>query len=297
MAYNSHALPLTRTLRKQCLSAHDFQAFRQYLYGQCGIDLKENKIHMVQSRLMAILPETGVADLGELVQKLINHSLPDKTKTRIVDALTTNETYWFRDPRQFEVLDQVILPEFNRNRFAPRKVWSAACSSGQEPFSISIAVEEFARSQGMAKPNLQIVGTDLSSSILEKAKSAVFSDLSLSRGLPESLKQRYFYPYHGHWQLHSDIVKRVSFRQLNLLKSFTSLGKFDLIFCRNVLIYFSSEVKRDILQRLVESLKPGGYLFLSSTERLPEPIESLQTLRSCGVNYYRRSTSSSISKR
>ncbi len=280
-------LSIPSSFSRNMLSDQAFEAFQQYMHDQCGIMIGQGKRYMVQSRLGAILQETKTASIDELIHGLITNTLPVKTKTRIIDAITTNETYWFRDGRQFDLLSKVILPELATHPFNAIRIWSAGCSHGQEPYSISMAAQEFARTQGVRCPNMQIIGTDLSHQVLENARRAIYSEFSLSRGLPNHLRHRYFIPWQEQWKLKSEITSKVSFRPLNLLSSFSLLGKFDVIFCRNVLIYFSSEVKLHILNRMIASLKPEGYLFLSSTESLPPGLTGLETLQAHGTRYYR----------
>lgn len=185
--------------------------------------------------------------------------------------MTTNETLWFRDTYPFEVLKNKVIPEFIRNNPGQRlRMWSAACSSGQEPYSISMAIDEFERSNlGQLKMGAQIVATDLSGTMLTNCKTGEYDSLAIARGLSQERLQRYFDPKGaGRWAVKPAIRSRVEFRSFNLLDSYASLGKFDIVFCRNVLIYFSAQVKRDILLRIHSTLKPGGYLFLGASEAL-----------------------------
>ncbi len=270
------------------ISDQAFNAFQQYMRDKCGIAIGHSKRYMVQSRLDNILRETAISNVNDLIEALIKNTLPQKTKTRIIDAITTNETYWFRDGRQFDVLTKEILPELAKHPFNSLRIWSAGCSYGQEPYSICIAMQEFARLHMIKLPKLQIIGTDLSHKVLDIARQAVYSEYALSRGLPTPLKQRYFVSSEQGWKLKPEITSKVSFRPFNLLNSFSLMGKFDVIFCRNVLIYFSSEVKLHILNRMIASLKPKGSLFLSSTESLPPGLSGLKTLQGHGTRYYRR---------
>jgi len=190
---------------------------------------------------------------------------------QVVDAMTTNETLWFRDTYPFEVLKNKVIPEFIHNNPGQRlRMWSAACSSGQEPYSISMAIDEFERSNlGQLKMGAQIVATDLSGTMLNNCKTGEYDSLAIARGLSAERLQRYFDPKGpGRWAIKPAIRNRVEFRSFNLLDSYASLGKFDIVFCRNVLIYFSAQVKKDILLRIHSTLKPGGYLFLGASEAL-----------------------------
>ena len=248
----------------------DFEQFRVFLEKACGILLGENKQYLVSSRLNKLMEQQGIKSLGELVQR-IQAQPRGGLREQVVDAMTTNETLWFRDTYPFEVLKNKVIPEFIRNNPCQRlRMWSAACSSGQEPYSISMAIDEFERSNlGQLKMGAQIVATDLSGTMLTNCKTGEYDSLAIARGLSQERLQRYFDTKGpGRWAVKPAIRSRVEFRSFNLLDSYASLGKFDVVFCRNVLIYFSAQVKKDILLRIHSTLKPGGYLFLGASEAL-----------------------------
>ncbi|WP_238066718.1 protein-glutamate O-methyltransferase CheR [Pseudomonas shirazica] len=248
----------------------DFEQFRVFLEKACGILLGENKQYLVSSRLNKLMEQQGIKSLGELVQR-IQAQPRGGLREQVVDAMTTNETLWFRDTYPFEVLKNKVIPEFIRNNPGQRlRMWSAACSSGQEPYSISMAIDEFERSNlGQLKMGAQIVATDLSGTMLTNCKIGEYDSLAIARGLSQERLQRYFDTKgSGRWAVKPAIRSRVEFRSFNLLDSYASLGKFDVVFCRNVLIYFSAQVKKDILLRIHSTLKPGGYLFLGASEAL-----------------------------
>ena len=248
----------------------DFEQFRVFLEKACGILLGENKQYLVSSRLNKLMEQQGIKSLGELVQR-IQAQPRGGLREQVVDAMTTNETLWFRDTYPFEVLKNKVIPEFIRNNPGQRlRMWSAACSSGQEPYSISMAIDEFERSNlGQLKMGAQIVATDLSGTMLTNCKNGEYDSLAIARGLSQERLQRYFDTKGpGRWAVKPAIRSRVEFRSFNLLDSYASLGKFDVVFCRNVLIYFSAQVKKDILLRIHSTLKPGGYLFLGASEAL-----------------------------
>lgn len=248
----------------------DFEQFRIFLEKACGIVLGANKQYLVSSRLNKLMEQNSIKTLGELVQRM--QSMPrGGLREQVVDAMTTNETLWFRDTYPFEVLKSRVYPELLKANPAGRlRIWSAASSSGQEPYSLSMATDEFERSNlGQLKGGVQIVATDLSSAMLQACKSGEYDSLAIGRGLSQERLQRYFDPKGaGRFAVKPAIRTRVEFRPLNLLDSYASLGKFDIVFCRNVLIYFSAEVKKDILLRIHATLKPGGYLFLGASEAL-----------------------------
>lgn len=248
----------------------DFEQFRSFLEKACGILLGTNKQYLVSSRLNKLMEQNSIKSLGELVQRM--QAMPRSgLREQVVDAMTTNETLWFRDTYPFEVMKKRVLPELLKANAGQRlRIWSAACSSGQEPYSLSMTIDEFEKSNlGQLRGGVQIVATDLSPTMLANCKSGEYDSLAIGRGLSQERLQRYFEPKApGRWVVKMPIKSRVEFRPLNLLESYASLGKFDVVFCRNVLIYFSAEVKKDILTRIHATLKPGGYLFLGASEAL-----------------------------
>jgi chemotaxis protein methyltransferase CheR len=267
------------------LTQEEFQAIKEFLSQHTGIALADNKHYLVQSRLGRLLPEMEMSSFGELALSLSRGTLPAKFRIRLIEALTTHETCWFRDSAQFELLQNVLLPKLSR--LGAIRIWSAACSTGQEPYSIGICLCEAKRLQAL-KLKAQILATDLARSALDLARQAVYSDLAVARGLSRELRERYFQRRSDGWQLNAEVTRLVSFQLLNLLHPFAALGKFDLIFCRNVLIYFAPEDRCQILKRMAEALTPDGYLFLSSTESLPSGLDCLTPVLTLGVRYYTR---------
>jgi chemotaxis protein methyltransferase CheR len=259
------------------LTPDEYQAFRAFLEDACGIVLGDNKHYLVVSRLNRLLGEEGIETLGELVQRL-KGTRRDGLRERIIEAMTTNETYWFRDGYPFEVLKSRILSELAETR-VPVRIWSAACSSGQEPYSISIAVQEFLGARPGALGAVEVVATDISPGILKTARDARYDAMAVGRGLSEERKRRFFIDRGEQWEVRPEIRGRVRFTTANLLQSYSLLGRFDVIFCRNVLIYFSSESKRDIIGRMARSLNPGGYLFLGSSESITQYSDQFELVR------------------
>ncbi|MFL9814881.1 protein-glutamate O-methyltransferase CheR [Stutzerimonas sp. VN223-3] len=259
----------------------DFDQFRIFLEKTCGILLGGNKQYLVASRLNKLMEQQGLKSLGDLVRK-IQAQPRSGLREQVVDAMTTNETLWFRDSYPFEVLKSRVLPELLRSAAGQRlRIWSAACSSGQEPYSLSMTIDEYERSNSnQPKPAVQIVATELSGAMLAASKAAEYDSLAIARGLSSERLQRYFdVKTPGRWAVKPPIRSRVEFRVQNLLDSYAVLGKFDVVFCRNVLIYFSADVKKDILKRIHATLKPGGYLFLGASEALnglPELYQMVQ---------------------
>ncbi len=273
------------------IDAAGFQSFRDFLEKSCGILLADNKEYLVSSRLSPIMAEHQYSTLAELLRRL---QRPDsaRLKASVVEAMTTNETLWFRDSHPYQILESRLLPELAaRLDGQPLRIWSAACSSGQEPYSISMSIDAFKRARpGLLRSGERVVATDISVAMLDHARRGVYNTLALERGLSKERLQRYFSPQsEGGWKINSDIQARVEFRTLNLLGSFGLIGKVDVVFCRNVLIYFSAARKQQILRRIHASLKPGGYLLLGASESLGQLTDLYEMVHcSPGIIYRAR---------
>ncbi|KEA64332.1 Chemotaxis protein methyltransferase CheR [Marinobacterium lacunae] len=252
------------------ITAEDFRQFSVFLEQSCGILLAEHKQYLVQSRLGKIMKEQSCDSLSDLVDRLKRPG-GNALKDAVIDAMTTNETLWFRDIHPYEILAKRLLPEYASERRGQKlRIWSSACSSGQEPYSISMVIDEFKRTTpGALSAGEEILATDISTTILQQAQKGEYEMLALGRGLSQDRLKKYFVASgDGSWQIRPEIKARVRFQNLNLLGQYASLGQFDIIFCRNVLIYFSSDVKIEILRKMRRQLKPGGYLLLGASESL-----------------------------
>jgi chemotaxis protein methyltransferase CheR len=271
---------------KRSLSPGDYQAFQNFLQEACGIVLGAGKEYLVSSRLGGLMRHYDIATVGDLLNQL-QHGRNPSLKTGIIDAMTTNETFWFRDMAHFNLLQNRILPELARSSQRIR-IWSAACSSGQEPYNISMVVEDYlARNPGQLKGAVEVVATDISNRMLTEAKRGVYCGISASRGMAEEQRRRYFNLKGDCLEVRPEIKRRVSFRSANLTKGYELLGRFDVIFCRNVLIYFSRAQKQDILNRMARILNPGGYLLLGSTESLSAHTDQFEMISEGGGIIYR----------
>lgn len=247
-----------------------FDEFRDFLKKSCGIVLADSKQYLVTSRISRIMRDNGIDDLQQLVRTIGNNPRCG-LREQIIDAMTTNETSWMRDIHPYDIMRKKVLPELMTSGFGQARIWCAACSSGQEPYSLSMVIEEFKQANmGTLKRPIEILGTDLSKTVLAQCEKAEYDSLAIVRGLSEDRKRRFFTPINAGttWKVKDEVKSRVKFKHFNLLDNFGLLGKFDIVFCRNVLIYFSSEQKSDILRRIHASLKPGGYLFLGASESL-----------------------------
>ncbi|MEH6825198.1 MAG: protein-glutamate O-methyltransferase CheR [Motiliproteus sp.] len=268
------------------ITPQGFSLFRDFLQDACGILLGDNKEYLVSSRLNSIMQENGFSGLDALVTQMKRTA---RLKEQVVDAMTTNETLWFRDVHPYAILRDRLLPELAPALGAqPLRIWSAACSSGQEPYSISMVIDELRRLKpGLIRIGEKVVATDISPTMLQHARRGEYDMLAIGRGLQkEQLTRHFARSESGSWQINRDLQARVDFKSLNLLGSYGALGKFDIVFCRNVLIYFSSELKQQILRKIRAQLKPGGYLLLGASESLG-PLNDIFEMVHCspGIIY------------
>lgn len=264
---------------KADITPQEYDAFKSFLQEACGILLGDNKQYLVKSRLRRILDENNLESLGALLERLRRPGRANLRET-VIDAMTTNETLWFRDNHPFRIFQEKLLPEFAERKPAqPLRIWSAACSTGQEPYSVAMVVEEFRRARPGKLRDVKIVATDISRSVLDVARQGEYEMLAIGRGLSPERQRQFFTPSeNGGWKIKPQIRSMVEFKELNLLDRYL-LGKFDIILCRNVLIYFSVDLKKDILTRMHAALNPGGYLILGASESLnglPDLYEMVQ---------------------
>ena len=242
----------------------DYEYLRKLLKDQSGLDLSADKQYLIESRLLPLSRKCGVTGIDDLVQKMKGGS--SSIVAQVVEAMTTNETFFFRDKIPFEHFRDSIMPEMLKARAARRsiRIWCAAGSTGQEPYSLAMCLKEMGAS--LAGWRVDIIATDLSQEVLEKSKSGIYSQFEVQRGLPIQLLVKYFKQNGELWQISPDIRAMVQHRQLNLLHDFSQLGAFDVIFCRNVLIYFDQETKISIFGRLAKAMEPDGFLVLGAAE-------------------------------
>lgn len=266
-------------LKTQEISLNDYQRFQLFLEQACGILLGDGKQYLITSRLTKLMRDEQLTSLSALIDAIQKGS-PRHLRDAVIDAMTTNETSWFRDGSPFVVLEKYVLPTLENPSALPVRMWSAACSSGQEPYTLSMLVSEYCRKKPDSKlVSCEILGTDISLSVLVQAQRALYESHAVTRGLSETRKQQFFNPAGEQWALRSEVKNRVHFKQQNLLQSYAGLGRFDIIFCRNVLIYFSAERKKDILDRLALSLNAGGFLFLGASETISGYSNGFEMLR------------------
>jgi chemotaxis protein methyltransferase CheR len=245
------------------IQAENYRFLRDYIYQESGIVLDDDKHYLLQARLLPVAQESHLASLDALCAALRNSANPPLHK-KVVEAMTTHETLFFRDAAPFDALKTEILPPLIEQRKTTRKLtfWSAAASSGQEAYSLAMMLLEM----GLGGWNIQILGTDLSEQILARAREGRYLRIEVNRGLPANYLVKYFDRQGLDWQIKDQIRKMVQFEYFDLRKSMRTKGPFDVIFCRNVLIYFDVETKKKILQELRGALFPGGHLILGGAE-------------------------------
>jgi chemotaxis protein methyltransferase CheR len=243
----------------------DYEFLRKLLKERSGLDLSADKQYLVESRLIPLARRIGLPGISDLVQKL-KAGTSESLIGDVVEAMTTNETFFFRDKIPFDHLRETMLPALLQARASRRalRIWCAASSTGQEPYSIAMCLKELGGA--ISGWRIEILATDLSQGVLEKSRSGLFSQFEVQRGLPIQLLVKYFTQAGELWQLNADVRAMVQHRQLNLLHDFGHLGTFDVIFCRNVLIYFDQETKVGIFERLAKAAEPDGFMVLGAAE-------------------------------
>lgn len=245
----------------------EFDYLKQMLYERSGLVVTLEKGYLIESRLMPIARRHGVESVGNLIEQ-IRRTRDDVALTQIVDAMTTNETLFFRDGWPFERLRSSLLPEVMAMNKSSRRIriWSAACSSGQEPYSLAMTVDSMG--PVLAGWQVEIVATDISDAMLARARAGRYSVFEVSRGLPEAMVQKHFEPEKDGWRVKDTLRNMIEFRRYNLLDDpvASGLGSFDIVFCRNVLIYFDETTRRQVFAGLAKTLRPWGYLCLGGAE-------------------------------
>jgi chemotaxis protein methyltransferase CheR len=247
------------------MNSNDFAFIAQFLKDRSGLIITQDKMYLLETRLASILRDNGLSSLSALVDVLRQ---PGSTavKDQVVDAMTTNETSFFRDNHPFEALRKSIIPGLIERRATTKsiRIWSAACSTGQEPYSLAMMLKDSFPILGGWK--VEIVATDLSPSVLDKARAGIYSTFEVQRGLPIQMLIKHFDQQEPNWQIKRELRQTVTFRSLNLLEDFSVLGQFDVVLCRNVLIYFDQPTKTRILGAIARRIVPDGVLMLGGAE-------------------------------
>jgi chemotaxis protein methyltransferase CheR len=242
----------------------EFEFVAQMLKRRSGLVVNSDKLYLLESRLGPVARKHSLAGLPAIAAKL---KAGDEALARdVTEAMTTNESFFFRDKTPFDHFEKLMLPALLKARAGAKRlrIWCAAASTGQEPFSLAMLLKE---KQALVKDwRIDIIGTDLSSEVLTRAKSGLYSQFEVQRGLPVQMMVKYFAKERDQWRIKDEVRSMVEYRQMNLLDSFVGLGTFDIIYCRNVLIYFDEATKRAILERMAQLLPDDGYLLLGAAE-------------------------------
>jgi chemotaxis protein methyltransferase CheR len=247
------------------LNAADFEFVADFLKRRAGLSFSPEKSHLVESRLKLVARRYGFKNVATLVREL--KKLNDNLSTEVIHAMTTHDTSFFRDHAVFTQFREAMLTALFDARAAARRlrIWCAAASTGQEPYSLAMIVDSLPQFAGW---DVEILATDLNADLIERAKEGLYGQFEMLRGLPVQMLAKYFRPEGDEWRLSETLRERVQFRVFNLLDSFDALGVFDVIFCRNVLFYFENATREDVLRRLSNSLADDGYLFVGGAETL-----------------------------
>ena len=269
------------------LLPEEHKPLADYIYSICAVSLDVSKAYLIEGRLGRLVEEAGCGSFTGLVQRAKSES-SRVLQRRIVDAITTNETLFFRDTAPFDLLRHKIVPELidrrARTGAARIRIWSAACSTGQEVYSIAILLKEL-----LGDPDrygILLLGTDISDQVVSRASRGLYNTTEITRGLSEPLRDKYFRQTGEGWQIRDEIRAMASFKHLNLMGDLTSLGKFDLIFCRNVAIYFTEPDKISLFRRIERMLEPNGYLVIGAMESLNGICPQFESKRHLRSVYY-----------
>jgi len=265
-----------------------------YIYRVSGISIDASKTYLLETRLGKLLEEENCSNFSEFYRKIQseNRTLLEK---KVINAITTNETLFFRDMSPFELLKHKIMPELIDSRsktsslsgLPSLRIWSSACSTGQEIYSIAIVLKELLGGNGAQR--IKLMGTDLSDAAIAQASSGTYNQFEIERGLPQEILQRYFTTSGNKWKIKDEIRAMATFKHMNLMKPFMGLGKFDIIFCRNVAIYFTPEDRKKLYNKIADVLSPDGYLIIGSTESLNGVCTRFVPKRHLRAIYYQRS--------
>ncbi len=275
------------------LTENEFKLLRDFIEDQYGIMLGDNKAYLIENRLSDLAEKCGCLTFGEFYLKVKNSSERYKLRTSLADAITTSETSWFRDQPQFRILQDRVFTEFRHEIKEGRRqgidIWSAACSTGEEPYSIAFSALDFYRAtggEGVCREQVKILATDISSTCLPKAIKGEYDNASIDRGLPKEYLDRYFQKMSSSWIVKEEVRKMISFKQFNLRDPLMGFGPFDIIFLRNVAIYFSDQFKKTLFNRITRLLSPGGYLFLGTGEVISSYSTAFDILNEKGAIFY-----------
>ena len=278
-------------MSKLQVTPSEFQIMSRYILDVSGISLAPGKEYLIETRLSQLVDELNVRSFQELHSKARTDASGTIEK-RIIDAISTNETYFFRDNAPFDLIQHKLIPDLidrrTKNGASPLKtgikIWSSASSTGQEIYSIAMILKDLGIDP--IRYNIKLLATDISDAAIAQASYGKYNRFEVTRGLPKQRLDRYFTPEGDFWRIKDEIRAMVTFRKMNLMKPFTGLGKFDMILCRNVAIYFTAEDRRRLFEKIAESLEPDGFLIIGSTESLTNDIMIFQPQRYLNSTFY-----------
>jgi len=284
------------------MNHEDYSIISKYVFDVCGIVLGDDKQYLIEQRLSPILGELGCTTFDDLAQKLNSGNSNFFIREKMLNAMTTNETSFFRDEHPYVAFREKIMPDMMtlvkerkerswQRRGAKVKMWSVAASSGQEPYSMAMIIADIVNTKGMGLVELEdfgILGTDISSKVLSKAMEGRYGSLEVTRGLTAEMRHRYFLQDGDSYLIDGKLRAMVEFKTFNIHESFLQIGSFDVIFCRNILIYFTDDAKRKILSQLWHVLAPNGYLLLGAAENMYNLNNDFATERYGATTIYRK---------
>ncbi len=284
------------------MSQQDYKSITRYVFDICGIVLGDDKQYLVEQRLSPVLPDLGCASFQDLADKLNLGGINFLVREKILNAMTTNETSFFRDEHPYVAFREKIMPDMLdrakerkerswARRGAKVSMWSVAASTGQEPYSMAMIIADVVNMRGMGLVFMEdfgILGTDISSKVLSKAIEGKYGPLEVARGLTQDMRNKHFVKDGDFYVINDKIRKIVDFKSFNIQDPFTQIGSFDVIFCRNILIYFSDDAKRKILSQFYQILAPSGYLLLGSAENMYNLNNDFTTERYGATTIYRK---------
>lgn len=273
----------------------DFDIYQELLKKKSGLVLTQDKAYLIESRLNPVAKKWGYNDIPAMTQVMRGVPSPDLVND-IIEAMTTNETSFYRDNTPFDIFKNTVIPYYKEKTGHPPKlrIWCAAASSGQEPYSLAMLLKEEA---AVALPGwkFEIVATDISHEILEQAKAGIYTQFEVQRGLPITHLMKYFTQNDDKWTINDDIKSMIEYKYFNLLDPMTSLGQFDVVFCRNVLIYFDQETKKDVMERAHKQMVDDGLFFLGGAETVLGITDQFTAVPNCR-GLYAKSGSEHVTK-
>lgn len=275
------------------LQPQERQEVTQYIYSICSIALDHSKDYLIEGRLNSLLDATGSKSFSQFISRA-REDRSGALNRRIIDEITTGETLFFRDTAPFDLMRYKIIPELvdRRSRTPgriPIRVWSAACSTGQEVYSLAIVLKETLGDTN--RYGIRILGTDISDQAVARASAGIFSAIEVARGLGDSIRARYFVPDPKGWKIRDEIRALATFRRFNLMQDFSALGKFDVVFCRNVAIYFNERDRTSLFNRIEQRMERDGYLVIGSMESLTGVCPQLESRRHLRSVFYQPAAS------